>query len=838
MLRKLCMPQISSTLTDNIMQEVSRFEPTALSASKPIIPWVIGIAGALLITLMLGIGGQCLAHFQKPYNLDAQSERSVELVDAQIVQDLQVESDNRNQLRNRDALGGRNSGDGGNVNQVLGDQGDYTQWRLPEGAKRRLGKGMFTDMQLTQDGNRLAIASSTGIWIYDVETGKETALLTKNTDLTGLVAFSPDGKTLASTGFNNMCSIWDVENQKLLLTFKLPDYWIRSIRFLDDGKTLVGEGFIDKKSYGLRKVLMWAIPKIWMWDSTTGKLLNSYTTELPKFNPLIDADMSVPFQGFTNGSRVLFAYENKENQTIVKDGNIDKEIVTIPSTGQEKRDFVFSADGKRLAIAYDRSVHFWDIGIDSGNQKATFPIHIANFSGNPSILSFSKDGRILAAAGVRGITVWNVETRSHITTFLNVKGGLWEFVLSADGSTVVTMDHEGAVDFWSVSNDKHERTLTTGYTGRFTGLTFAHDGKTVATTARGKIYLWNTDTGTEKLHLQVPMYSAIKNIYSEWHSRGAVVPAERGSDIISLAFSKNNETLNTFNISGKIGSLDVNTGEYRISNILAGVDTVKSLPVYSNLLAKGIITNPLPRTSNIYHLYVTSFENTSVFIPEATFSSNGELLASKNREGAVEVWDLTIPRRLYTLAVQNPNVRSNPAIITEFAEDGDVLVIREGQDIHLSDVNSGETLAKYRVPEKKPNIIDNFMSMFGDDPVIQKIDTVALAQGEKTILAANEDETIYLWDIMTRERILTIKGHADAVCKLAFTIGGTILASGDVGGVIHLWKIPTGEKLATFKPYTSPITQLVFSPDGRTLASTNLHSHFAGSILLWNVPTE
>ena len=57
------------------------------------------------------------------------------------------------------------------TNQVLANQRDYTGWGLPESAKARLGKGTFTDMQLSRDGTRLAIASSTGVWLYDVSTG-------------------------------------------------------------------------------------------------------------------------------------------------------------------------------------------------------------------------------------------------------------------------------------------------------------------------------------------------------------------------------------------------------------------------------------------------------------------------------------------------------------------------------------------------------------------------------------------------------------------------------------------------------------------------------------------
>ena len=96
--------QISPNLTDNIMQEVARLKPTP-SGSKPLIPWAVAASTAVLIALMLGIGNQHLARFQKPYSLDAQSEMSVELVEAPIVQDIIAEPEVRNQVGNANAVG-------------------------------------------------------------------------------------------------------------------------------------------------------------------------------------------------------------------------------------------------------------------------------------------------------------------------------------------------------------------------------------------------------------------------------------------------------------------------------------------------------------------------------------------------------------------------------------------------------------------------------------------------------------------------------------------------------------------------------------------------------------
>ncbi len=96
--------QLSPNLTENIMQKVSRLKPTP-STSKPLVPWAIAAASAVLIVLLLGIGSQNLVRFQQPYSLDAQAEMTVELVDTPIVLNLDVKPDVRNQLGNSNALG-------------------------------------------------------------------------------------------------------------------------------------------------------------------------------------------------------------------------------------------------------------------------------------------------------------------------------------------------------------------------------------------------------------------------------------------------------------------------------------------------------------------------------------------------------------------------------------------------------------------------------------------------------------------------------------------------------------------------------------------------------------
>ena len=76
---------------------------------------------------------------------------------------------------------------------------DWTTWSLPDGAKRRIGKGDISFLKFSPDGNRLAVATTIGIWMYDVHTGTELSLFTGHTEEVHNIAFSADGRMLAST---------------------------------------------------------------------------------------------------------------------------------------------------------------------------------------------------------------------------------------------------------------------------------------------------------------------------------------------------------------------------------------------------------------------------------------------------------------------------------------------------------------------------------------------------------------------------------------------------------------------------------------------------------------
>ena len=110
--------QVPSTLTENIISEIARIKPTSPSVSKPWLPWGLSFSATFLVILMMGFGTRALSRFQQPYNLDATSEMTIELVDAPIVLELARKSDALTRFGKVDTPH-RNSGSGFQAEPLL-----------------------------------------------------------------------------------------------------------------------------------------------------------------------------------------------------------------------------------------------------------------------------------------------------------------------------------------------------------------------------------------------------------------------------------------------------------------------------------------------------------------------------------------------------------------------------------------------------------------------------------------------------------------------------------------------------------------------------------------------
>ena len=153
--------QIPADLTARIMEQVADINPTPTPVGKPLLPWAAFGTAMVLVLLMLGVSSQFLARFQKPYSFEAESEPTIEIIDATFVLDTPAKPTVRNQL-GRATTPGETSSTGTQISDKTSAslttqdtaQSSTTQWTQTGGPPSGTVRNIFA----AADGTLLAIS--------------------------------------------------------------------------------------------------------------------------------------------------------------------------------------------------------------------------------------------------------------------------------------------------------------------------------------------------------------------------------------------------------------------------------------------------------------------------------------------------------------------------------------------------------------------------------------------------------------------------------------------------------------------------------------------------------
>ncbi len=350
--------QITPRLTENIMREISHIKPIAPSGNKPLVPWAIAASTLAMIFLMLGVGSRYLARFQKPYSFNAASEMTVELIEALIVLDIASKPNVRTQLGSSTASG---------KSIVFAQQPnkrpvafaaaesdetseDYTQWELPKEVKARFGKGGVNAIQFLPDGTQLAVGTDIGVWLYDMETGKEKFLFE---GMCQSLTFSPDGRFLANGGgkfFGQELQLWEIAANRKVPLIGGP-FVGAALQFSKDSKTLVS-------------VSNWGDTISWL-DVETGQ---GYVKKID-----VRSDLRIPYPDVFALTYDKIALGWADGKIQVRDAKTGKELLTLDGHAKsadmwedpQVLALAFSPDGTSLASgSKNHIIRLWDSNND------------------------------------------------------------------------------------------------------------------------------------------------------------------------------------------------------------------------------------------------------------------------------------------------------------------------------------------------------------------------------------------------------------------------------------------------------------------------------------------
>jgi WD40 repeat protein len=271
-------------------------------------------------------------------------------------------------------------------------------------------------------------AEASSVMVEALEVARRSgakAILRGDAEGVRTIAYSPDGRTLASADFDGTLRLWDTQARTTLgepLRGHTNEVW--GLSFSPDGRTLASSSFDGT-------VRLWSVEG-----------------QRPLGAPIdagVGAVRSVAFS--PDGHTVAFG---GSDDTVRLWDVRAREAVGVPWRGHRSSvmSVAFSPDGRTLASgSADRTVRLWDVR--TGKQRG---LELDGHTSKVVSVAFSPDGRTLASSDLAGdVRLWNVSTHEPLGEPLQSETGeVWSVAFSPDGRTVASAGFDGTVRLWNV----------------------------------------------------------------------------------------------------------------------------------------------------------------------------------------------------------------------------------------------------------------------------------------------------------------------------------------------------------------------------------------------------
>ena len=584
-----------------------------------------------------------------------------------------------------------------------------------EVAKLSGHEGEILRIAWSQNGKRIASSSADGtVRLWDAASGGPLELLRDHSQPVVKLELSDDGSRLVTQSTDLDLRVWDLAGGA-------------TVRSLSSVKaTRVTRLSPDGKSFAVGRVGV-----VQLWNTATGAELA----------PLVCGNAQVLAIAFSpDGTRLAAGTDYPQNRVWIWDLATGRALASMEGHSNTISHVEFSPDGHRIvSTSHDQTMRLWD-GL-TGQPVGTLRGHSDRVTGE----FFLPDGRSIVSASLDStFRLWDVRDRELIGVFRG-QASVHEFAVShPDGAVLGSVDSDGSVHLWDVESVKNQ-----GVLGRHASfvydVAFSPSGATVASAAwDGTVRLWDPAR------------------------RQSIGVLRHANEVVTFAaFHPDGRQLVSACRPNRLCTWDLTTARPTAYRDLTGTEFTEQRHAFS---PGGDLAASTGGRNGSVRLFAPSGGNSDVDLapsgPPATdvaFNRDGSRLVSGHVDGSVRIWDVGRRAVLRVLRGHGKTVYR-----VAFSADGRrIATACEDMTARLWDAGTFSSLAVF----KHHGIV--YATAFSPD-------------GSRLATGCG-DNMVHLWDTDTFDQVAELRGHTSYVHSVAFSPDGTVLVSGSGDYTVRIW---------------------------------------------------
>ncbi len=648
---------------------------------------------------------------------------------------------------------------------------------------------------ISPSGDQVAVVDEDGraINLWETATGKLIGALIGHAGPVGVLAYSPDGKRLASGSADKTLRLWDPANLKEVAVLRGHENSVDWIYFSPDGLRICSLGTGSAR----------------LWDATTGSQVAVLGGPVRRLGVIFTPDSRRLVIGIDREARVYDAHSglrigalgthqapvvhlvvSPEGKRIASSDH-DEKIIRLwdALTGREiavlcghaycPEVLAFSPDGARLVSGGtypDVAIRLWDSATGQPIAKVT------GHGNTIRSITFDSDGRRAVSASAERAWLWDATTGERLVELRDYSGDLWNAIFSSDGKRVITASADQTLRVWDPALGQLVAVLR-GHAAEVHAAAFAaHSSLLVSVASDGEARVWDMKLA----------------------ERNGIL---RGHDgfVYDVAFSPDGTQVASAAWDGSARVWDVTTGrqsaalrheqQKRDDGIVGSVAWHPDGKRLATATRGDAITLWDLRTGKPVQVFMAPTGDWNGEA-RAVFNPAGTLLASGSRDGSIRLW----------------NVATGTSADVLQGHDGSVLDVAFNPDgKQLASVGYDRTVRLWDLAKRSA------VAILPGDPEGYRI--AFDAQG-RVLAASSRHGNVRLWNARTHQELYVLP-HLSRVYGLAFSPDGSRLATGCSDNAIRIWDIATGEDVCELRGHQAYVHAVTFSSDGTRLASAS-----------------